>query len=332
MAVSVLMPVRDAVSTLDEAIGSTLADLRGARFELVLVDDGSTDGSREKARAWAASDPAVRVFERGAEGIVAALNAGLAECRFPLVARMDADDVWLPGRWAAQSEALEADPKLAAVGGRVEIFGEPARDGMKRYEAWLNARRSADEVWRERYVESPLVHPAALARREVLLEVGGYREGAFPEDYELWLRLLARGHRLANVGEPVLRWRDSGKRLTRTDPRYGLEAHAALKADFLKRDPIVHGGVRIAGAGPTGLRLARALRSRGVAVTGFIEVHPRKIGTAIEGIPIAGYEALEKVNGPHLLVAIGSPGARAEVRGFLQPRGWLEGRDFTFVA
>ena len=92
------------------------------------------------------------------------------------------------------------------------------------------------------------------------------------------------------------------------------------------------GGVRLAGAGPTGLRLAGLLRERGVAIRGYVEVHPRKIGQRIEGVEVVGYDALGAPDGVHLLVAVGAKGGRQQVREFLEPRGWLETRDFTCVA
>lgn len=327
---SVLLPVRNAEATVDAAVASVLADLRGADFELVLVDDRSSDASAEKLAAWARADPRIRIVPGPGQGIVAALEAGLRACSAPLLARMDADDLWLPGRYQAQRAALLANPRLAAVGGQVEIFADfPLGAGMRHYEAWLNAHRAPHELHRERYVESPLVHPATLLRRSALEVVDGYRHGPFAEDYDLWLRLLRAGFELANVPEKVLRWRDSGQRLTRADPRYAIANHLALKAEHLAAEPWAKAGLRIAGAGPTGLKLSRALRARGIRIRGFIEVHPRKVGTVIEGVPVAGYEALGAPDGMHLVVAVGAKGAREEVRSYLAPRGWVETRDFT---
>ena len=85
-------------------------------------------------------------------------------------------------------------------------------------------------LFRDRLVESPLCHPSVLLRREALERVGGWREGDFPEDWDLWLRLLGAGGRLSVVPQVLHRWRDHDARLTRTDARYGLPQHARLKA------------------------------------------------------------------------------------------------------
>src|SRR5690606_24435607 len=122
---------------------------------------------------------------------VAALEAGRAACGGELIARMDADDVAHPARLAEQVAALDADPELAGLGCNVAMF--PRRrvgQGMELYVRWLNGLADPAAVERERFVESPLVHPAALIRAAALEAVGGYVERGWPEDYDLWLRLL----------------------------------------------------------------------------------------------------------------------------------------------
>ena len=162
--VSVLMPAKNAEAHLDEAVrsilGQALLDL-----ELVAVDDVSTDRTGEILEGFARRDARIQVVKGPGRGISAALNAGLAVCRAPLIARMDADDVAHEDRLRQQVDVLESDPRLAAVGSQVEIIPrETMSDGLRAYEAWLNSLTDADLVMRERLVESPLVHPAATIR------------------------------------------------------------------------------------------------------------------------------------------------------------------------
>src|SRR4051812_46227189 len=96
--VSVLLPVRNAAATVAAAIASVLADLEGVEAELVLVDDGSTDTSSAQLQAWKQREPRIQLVAGEGRGIARALNAGLAACRAPLIARMDADDLWVKGR------------------------------------------------------------------------------------------------------------------------------------------------------------------------------------------------------------------------------------------
>ncbi len=335
--ISVLLPVRDGLPYLEECLES-LANQSFRDFEIVAVDDGSTDGSRELLGAWAARDRRFRVLARRPAGLVAALNRGLADCRAPLVARMDADDRCDPRRLELQLAALEADRSLDVVSCLVSHFpDEEVGDGFRRYEEWLNALVEHEDILRERFIESPLPHPSVLCRRAVLLEVGGYRDVGFPEDYDLWLRLAASGARFAKVPEVLLHWREHGRRLTRTDPLYAVERFLACKARYLAAGPLA-GADRVVvwGAGATGRRLAKHLQREGAALVAFLDVDPKKIGRHLRGLPIEEVERLPALlagAGRAIVVtAVGSHRARGLIRARLADFGLAETRDYWCAA
>jgi len=331
--VAVLLPARDAAATVRAAAVSIL---RGSYrdLELVAVDDGSGDATGELLARLAERDRRVRVIRGAGEGICGALHRALASSDAELIARMDADDVAWPERLARQVEALDADPALAAVGTRVRLLPRAlVRDGMRRYVAWLNGLTTPELVARDLFVEAPLVHPSAVIRRAPLEAAGGWRDGPFPEDYDLWLRLSAAGGRLTNLPRTLLDWRESGGRLTRTDPRYRLDRHLALKCGALVEGPLR--GVRevaLWGAGQTGKAFADALAAVGVRVVLFLEVDRKKVGRTVRGAPVRSYEEVAAVGGLPLLVAVGAPGARELIRAELLKRGLVELRDFRCVA
>ena len=134
-AVSILLPVFNAKETLAACLRSVERQLE-ERWECVIVDDGSSDGTLALARAFAARDSRFRVVATAHSGLVTALNTGLDRCRAPLVARMDADDVMHRARLGVQIAALSA-PGLAAVGSHVRLFPRRTlRDGWRAYEQW----------------------------------------------------------------------------------------------------------------------------------------------------------------------------------------------------
>ena len=331
--VSVLLPVRDAAATLRAAAVSILRQTE-RDLSLVCVDDGSRDGSGEVLARLAERDRRVRVLRGPGEGIARALELGRAACDAEVVARMDADDVAHPRRLTLQLEALRADPALAAVGGRVRLFPRRAlRAGMIRYAAWLNGLVTPELVERDLLVEAPLVHPAAAVRAGALAAAGGWREGPFPEDYDLWLRLSAAGGRLANLPALVLDWREGPGRATRTDPRYALERHLALKCAHLAEHVLGRGAeVVLWGAGPTGKAFADALGREGIGVRAFLEVDPTKIGRRARGVRILPHTEAARFRGTPILVAVGAPGARELIRAELAGAGLAEPRDFRCVA
>jgi glycosyltransferase involved in cell wall biosynthesis len=333
--VSVLLPVRDAGPYLEACLAS-LHRQTLAEHEVVAVDDGSGDGSLDTLRRWAGSDPRVRVLAQPRAGLVAALNAGLDACRGPVVARMDADDVCHPRRLELQLRLLEERPDVGVVGCGIRFFPRRAvAGGFRRYETWLNSLVRHAEMARERFVESPLAHPSAVVRRPLLAAAGGYRDCGWPEDYDLWLRLFGTGVVFAKVPDPLLFWREHGARLTRRDPRYGVDAFLRCKAHFLLEGPLrARPRVLLWGAGRTGRRLATHLLAGGGEVAAFVDIDPAKIGRTARGRPVVAPDDLPGLLAPGTLVlaAVAARGARGLIRARLDGVGLAEGSDYYCVA
>lgn len=306
--VSWLIPVRDDAATLGEAVQSAL-DQCGADDEVVVVDDGSVDRPADVLPA----SSRVELLVQPPLGIVAALEHGRSACRGELIARLDADDRALPGRIEAQRSWLRADPGLAAVGGQAELRSPPGGggEGMRRYVEQLNGLSSPEELDRYLFVESPLFHPATTLRASALASVGGWREGDFPEDYDLWLRLRAAGFQLANVPQPVVSILDRPGRLTRTDPRYRRAAFEALKRAHLPARLPAGQRLGLWGAGRTGRAWLSWLRSLGRPPRILVDAFAR--GWRGD-LPIEPPEALADAEVDLLLVAVGARGAREEIR------------------
>jgi glycosyltransferase involved in cell wall biosynthesis len=333
--VSVVMPVRDGGRLLAGAARSILTQSLKS-LELIVVDDHSTDGA---PRALDRNDPRLRVISHSGRGVSAAFNAGLQRAQGHYIARMDADDIALPKRLRAQSQFLDTRPELDLCGACVEIFAEedgrerPPAAGNQRYQHWLNGCRSVEAIRRELFIESPIPNPTAFFRREALVALGGYGDPDWPEDYDLFLRADAMGMRMAKPEGVLLRWRDHDRRLTRRSARYSLERFQAAKAHYLARDRLANRGpVVIWGAGPSGCMLHDLLSAEGVAVQGFLDVHPRRIGGHKRDLPVWPIEQAAKLQNRMVLVAVGAAGARPRIRRFLQGLGQEEGQDYLFAA
>lgn len=327
---SVLLPVRDAAGTIDDALGSVLAQT-DPDFEVVLVDDGSSDGTSERLAAHAARDPRVRVLRReGAGDLIAALEAGRRAARAPLVLRMDADDLAEPTRLARSRALMDEDPRLAVVSCLVRSFpDDEVREGRRRYDTWLNALVLHEDMARERFVESPVAHPSVLFRADAVAAVGGYRDARGPEDYDLWLRLFAAGWRFAKVPEVLLRWRVGPARASRRDARYGPDGMARVRAAALALH-LAGRPAAIVGAGTAGRRLARYLLEAGARVACFLDVDPKKVGRAPHGVPVLAHaDGLRDLQeGALVLSAVNAWGARERVRDLLVGAGLTEGVGF----
>jgi len=202
--VSVVLPVRNGEPFLAEAIESVVEQAD----ELIVVDDGSTDGS-----AAIAAGLGVTLLRQEQIGLVAALIRGITESSAPYVARMDADDVSLPGRLERQVDFLDEHPRAAFVAPGVEVIDGA---GIRVDEIVLP---SEDRSLRRRLLlRNPFTHGSVVIRRSALDSVGGYRaDYGANEDYDLWRR-LARSWELAAIPEILYRYRRHPGATTATDP------------------------------------------------------------------------------------------------------------------
>jgi hypothetical protein len=217
-------------------------------------------------------------------------------------------------------------------------FGGDARTaaGFARYVEWTNGLLTHEALALARFVESPLVHPSVMFRRGLLERWGGYREGAFPEDYELWLRWLEAGVRMEKLAESLLVWNDSPARLSRRDVRYDPEAFYRLKAGYLARwlarhNPH-HPSIVLWGAGRVTRRRARALVEHGIEIEAFVDIDPRKLGRPIEGRPVLSPDALPPPGRAFVVSYVGGAGARQQIEGRLRAGGRRPGADYILAA
>lgn len=330
------MPVRDAAATLDAAVRSVVQQT-DHDWELVAIDDGSTDGSRAILERWARCDSRIRVLAQPPLGIVAALEAGLRAARAPLIARLDADDVCHPERLARQRAHLDTRPDVGVVGCRVVFGGDRQRQaGYARYVDWTNALLDHEAIALNRFVESPLVHPSVVFRRAVVERAGGYREGQFPEDYELWLRWLEAGVRVEKVDAALLTWNDAPARLSRRDARYAPEAFFAVKAPYLARWLAAcnchHPEVVVWGAGPRTRRRVRRLIEHGIRIAAYVDIDPRKVGRRLDGRPVLAPADLPPAGRCFVVACVAAHGAREAIEAALRAAGYRAGADYVLAA
>ena len=217
--ISVILPCFNGEGTIGRAIESMLGQDE-KDFELILINDGSADGTARIIDRAAARDKRIKVLHRPHQGLVATLNAGINASTGEYIARMDADDVSMPERLGLQKAFLDAHPDTGLIASRVRLDRRHRGNrGYATHVDWTNTLLSHTDILLNRFIESPLAHPSVMFRRFCVEKHGGYREGPFPEDYELWLQWIGRGVRMEKLPETLVTWRDSQKRLSRTDSR-----------------------------------------------------------------------------------------------------------------
>jgi len=230
--ISVIMPCHNAAANLGEAVASVLGQSY-APVELLIVDDGSTDGSSEHLQQLAAEHPErIRLIHQARAGPYAARNAGLAHAQGNFAAFLDADDLWHPDALARLHAALAAGADLATC--NWQDFGEAATDTAAHGLPELDAAKAA------RHILEHGAWPinAVLVRRPLIDEAQGFSERApAAMDEDLWLRLLARQPRIAHVDE-VLAYRHRKLKSRPGLPRWRqVFAAVAVRHDFARHHP-----------------------------------------------------------------------------------------------
>ena len=285
--ISVIMPVHNGGVYLGTAVQSIL-DQKNVQLELILVDDHSTDTAVSELPA----DERLRIIHSQTlgirPGIVHALNAGISAANYPLIARMDSDDLSEPNRLRTQLDYYCSHPDVDIVGAVVEIFkdDDTVGDGFNHYQTWLNTQRRPQQIEQQMFVECSLAHPTFFMSTSLIRSMGGYSDSAWPEDYDLIRRSDAQGAIFGKPdSEPLLRWRDHSNRLSRNDQRYDrnafLECKAFYLANHLKQSKVKT--VAIWGAGPTGLKLHDNLEKYGIGVSKFYDINPKLVDRCKRG-------------------------------------------------
>ena len=331
LSVSVLLPYRNAAATLEAAVAS-IAGQTCTDWELLLIDNASSDVGLSIAQRWAARDPRIKLLHEPSFGIAHALNTGLALAQGKYIARMDADDSCHPERLAKQVAYLDAHPEIGVLGTRTSFATtmEESR-GMQAFVQWQNALITPHDHYVKRFVDAPLAHPTVLFRRELVEQHGVYNIGPLPEDHELWLRWMDAGVRFAKLPKELLTWNDHAERLSRTHTNYSVEAFFSTKvkwlAKWLHRDlngrPVI-----IAGTSALCQQRAQLLEGAGIAVHAYTDVKGR-------GVP--GYAFIPHLNLPgageaFVVSFISQRGTGDRIAEFFIGRGFVEGSDFILAA
>jgi len=330
--VSVILPYYNAEKTLAEAVESILSQTFHS-FEILLINNNSTDYSVSIAQEFAEKDTRVRLFDEPKQGVDHAMNCGLENSRGRFIARMDADDISYPDRLGKQVRFLNENPGIGLVGSYVNYVPHSSGTaGFKRFVNWVNSFQTSEEIERNRFVEIPVVNPTIMFRRKLYEKLGGCRQGDFPEDYEMQLRFLDAGVKMAKLPLQLLEWHDYSTRLTRTDERYSTEAFFRVKAEYFRKwseqnNPF-HPQIWVWGAGRKTRQRARLLENEGLKIQGYIDIvkgkTTKKTTLHFSEIPPPGEMFIVPTVAKH--------GARELIRKNLLNRNYEEGVDFIFLA
>jgi glycosyltransferase involved in cell wall biosynthesis len=331
--ISIVVPVQDTApylaACLDSILSQTFED-----WELILVNDNSSDNSLEILTAYSERDPRIMVVDNPALGLLSTLRLGYAHAKGTLIHRMDSDDKMPYDKLETLHTEWQKHGKGSVITGGTEYFSDESEigDGFKRYDAWLCevARNNAhaENIYRECVIPSN----CWLVHREDFELVGGFNPAVFPEDYDLCFRFYKGQLRIIGLDKVLHHWRDRPDRISRTREEYSDNRFFDLKINyFLELERDRNRGLVLWGAGKNGKDLAKLIQAHDDSFAWICD-NENKIGKDIYGIRLQHFEDLEKLDNPQIIIAVASPDGQQEIASILQSQGKIAGKDYWFFA
>jgi glycosyltransferase involved in cell wall biosynthesis len=303
--VSIVMPFKNTAKYLKVCIESIINQSH-SNFELLAVDDHSTDNSLELVRSFAAIDPRIQVFTNPGHGILQGLDFIYSKCTGNYITRMDSDDLMPPNKLQELKSILDESSCKTVATGFVEYFCDEHEvyDGFIRYQNWLNLLSKESQHYQDIYTECPVASPCWMMYKSAYDSIGAYNTHNYPEDYDLFYRWYEAGFQIKASNQVLHLWRDHIARASRTDPNYLDQCFFSIKLKYFKKLhykknlPLV-----VWGAGPKGKKLIKELQKQGFSPHWICE-NQKKVGQNIYGIQLQDIKYLKALTNPMVLLAV----------------------------
>src|SRR5690606_37911242 len=320
--ISILMPVFNTAPYLRICLDSICRQTFGD-WELIAVDDHSTDNSRHILESYARLDPRIHWYPNQGKGIIPALRKAYHKSKGHMIHRMDSDDVMPRDKLENLYEILISDGPGVVATGQVDYFSteKVIQRGFLDYADWINTHIARDAIFEEIYTECPIASPAWLMYRDDLESIGGVVGDFYPEDYDLVFRMFIRDLVPRGCTKVVHYWRDWSDRASRTWEEYAdqlffdLKLHYFLTHSYQRDKPLV-----LWGAGKKGKKLFRKIQETDTETT-WVTDNPRKIGRDIYHTvlqdPSEGISSDSQV-----IVAVSDPIAKSNIQHRLELLDW----------
>ena len=331
--VSIIMAIKDTEpylhACLDSIIAQTYTD-----WELIAVNDHSTDRTLEILNDYAAKDKRIRVFNSDGQKLIPALRYGHKQCRGTLINRMDSDDIMPDYKLKVLIDEWEKYGKGTVIAGGTEHFVDEGEvgEGFRRYERWLNdvAKRSAhyDEIYQECVIPSH----CWIIHKDDFNKVDAFNPDVYPEDYDLCFRFYRANLKIVGLDKILHYWRDRSDRISRTWDCYKDNRYFDLKIRFfyeLDRDknrPLV-----LWGAGRNGKDMAKLLQLQNDDFHWVCD-NQRKIGKDIYGIRMEHFDIVPTLKNPQIMIVVMAPDGKVFIRNQLMLWNKKPVSDFWFFA
>lgn len=328
--VSILIPFKNTASYLPECIDS-ITQQTYTQWELIAVNDHSTDNSFDIMQEYAKNDGRIRVISNKSSGIIAALRTAYELSNGTFITRMDSDDMMTPNRLEFMVKGLTEHGKGHISVGQVNYFSSRGiSNGYDRYEKWLNNLTSQGTNFSEIYKECVIPSPCWMVSREDLDACKAFEPDQYPEDYDLAFRFYEKGLTCIPCDELFLHWRDYDTRTSRTSEHYAQNYFLDIKLHyFLKLDWDSNRLLMLWGAGNKGKTIAKLLIENGVNFYWICD-NPKKIGKHIYGKELYHFDELSILKNPQTIVTVANEDAQAAIKSYFSKLDQNSMQDYFF--
>ena len=328
--ISILMPYKNTARFLEACVNSIL-DQHYTHWELLAINDHSTDQSQEILQAYAKKDQRIHLSLNSGQGIIPALRTAYEMSSGAFITRMDSDDIMSLDKLQSLLSGLESHGKGHVALGKVKYFSDRGiSDGYSRYERWINGLTEKGANFHEIYKECVIPSPCWMVYREDLDLCGAFTPDRYPEDYDLTFRFYEQGLKCIPCKDTLHLWRDYDTRTSRTSEHYAqnyflqIKLHYFLKLDYDSSRPLV-----IWGAGFKGKTLVKGLLQRELTLIWLCD-NPKKIGKRIYEQPLLHYTKLAELEKPQSIISVANESAQEEIREYLEQQDLLGTGDAFF--
>lgn len=315
--VSILIPFKNTAHFLGECLNSILLQSY-TNWELIIVDDTSTDKSYDIVKTYANKDHRIRLFKNSGSGIIDALQLALANSKGELITRMDSDDIMLANKLETLVGNLLKYGKQHISIGLVNYFSDDGiKDGYKSYETWLNNLTKTGNNFSEIYKECVIPSPCWMVFKEDLIACDAFNPDTYPEDYDLAFRFYKYGFKCIPCDTVLHQWRDYNTRTSRTHIHYAenhfidLKLHYFLTLDYKRNKTLI-----VWGAGKKGKTIAKKLIEKDIAFEWICD-NPKKIGKDIYGEVLQPFTYLEQLKNTQSIITVANKSAQKEITDYM---------------
>tara|TARA_R110002096_G_scaffold187405_1_gene366751 strand:- start:42980 stop:43987 length:1008 start_codon:yes stop_codon:yes gene_type:complete len=328
--VSILIPFKNTASFLDECMNSILNQTY-KNWELIIVDDHSSDGSYSIVDSFAENDARIKLFKNSGKGIIDALRLAFLKSSGDFITRMDSDDLMRPEKIETLVNNLIKHGKHHVAVGLVNYFSEEGiKSGYKSYEVWLNTLTKTGTNYTEIYKECVIPSPCWMVYREDLIACDGFNPNRYPEDYDLAFRFYQHNFKCIPCDTVLHDWRDYNTRTSRTHVHYAenhfidLKLHYFLELDYNTSKTLV-----LWGAGNKGKKIAKMLIEKDIDFE-WICNNPKKIGRDIYAKILQPFSFLKQIKNSQSIITVANKMAQKEIKGYLDNLNLLTIKDYVF--